>query len=107
LERWKVALGDVKGRVAVVGAGEAGRWVVEELRGRDGTEVVAVFDGDARRWHGCVAGIRVVGMPECLLNAGWRDRVDTLVLTENGWTAVLKVKLQEKGVGVVELCPES
>ena len=51
---------------------------------REGVRVVAVFDDEPRRWHRRVEGVAVVGMPECLLNAGWRRKVDSVVLATEG-----------------------
>jgi lipopolysaccharide/colanic/teichoic acid biosynthesis glycosyltransferase len=68
-------------RVAIVGAGELGTKVALDLLNREtSTEVVAFFDDDPRSWNERPYDIPVVGMPECLLNAEWRDKVDEVIV---------------------------
>ncbi|MBX3744343.1 MAG: sugar transferase [Verrucomicrobiae bacterium] len=88
-------------RVAVVGGGNAAVRMVAALQGCPGVEVVGVFDEDPRRWHRVVRGVRVVGMPECLLNAGWRERVD-VVLASGPMEEGLCQGLQRLGIQVRE-----
>jgi len=71
-------------RVAVVGAGEAGRRLADRFLDAGDVEVVAFFDDDAHAWHGVHRGVPVVGMPECLLNATWKQRVDAVGLALEG-----------------------
>jgi len=68
-------------RVAIVGAGELGTRVALDLLSREApTEVVAFFDDDPRSWNKRPYDIPVIGMPECLLNSKWRDKVDELIV---------------------------
>jgi lipopolysaccharide/colanic/teichoic acid biosynthesis glycosyltransferase len=68
-------------RVAIVGAGELGTKVALDLLSRDvPVGVVAFFDDDPRSWNKRPYDIPVVGMPECLLNAEWLDRVDEVIV---------------------------
>jgi lipopolysaccharide/colanic/teichoic acid biosynthesis glycosyltransferase len=68
-------------RVAIVGAGELGTKVALDLITReDSREVVAFFDDDPRSWNKRPYDIPVVGMPECLLNSEWRDKVDEVIV---------------------------
>ena len=68
-------------RVAIVGAGELGTRVALDLISReDSSEVVAFFDDDPRSWNKRPYDIPVVGMPECLLNSEWRDKVDEVIV---------------------------
>lgn len=71
-------------RVAVVGAGTAGQRLADRFLDAGNAEVVAFFDDDAHAWHGVHRGVPVVGMPECLLNATWRQRVDAVALALEG-----------------------
>lgn len=72
--------GDGRERVAVVGTGEWAAREVDALRRGGGIEVVGLFDDDAEVWHRERFGVGVVGMPEILVNAGWRERIDRVVL---------------------------
>jgi lipopolysaccharide/colanic/teichoic acid biosynthesis glycosyltransferase len=68
-------------RVAIVGAGELGTKVALDLISREEpTEVVAFFDDDPRSWNKRPYDIPVVGMPECLLNSEWSDKLDEVIV---------------------------
>jgi lipopolysaccharide/colanic/teichoic acid biosynthesis glycosyltransferase len=68
-------------RVAIVGAGELGTRVALDLLSQEApTHVVAFFDDDPRSWNTRPYDIPVVGMPECLLNAEWREKVDEVIV---------------------------
>lgn len=68
-------------RVAIVGAGELGTKVALDLISREEpTEVVAFFDDDPRSWNTRPYDIPVVGMPECLLNSEWSDKLDEVIV---------------------------
>ena len=88
----------VKGRVhrvAIVGAGELGTKVALDLLSRESpTEVVAFFDDDPRSWNARPYDIPVIGMPECLLNSEWREKVDEVIVA---LPEQATVRLQEIG----------
>jgi len=68
-------------RVAIVGAGELGTSVARDLISQGNSrEVIAFFDDDPRSWNKRPYDIPVVGMPECLLNSEWRDKVDEVIV---------------------------
>lgn len=67
-------------RVAIIGAGDAGQEALKALHKRPGFNVIGFFDDDPRSWHQRHQGVEVVGMPECLGNAAWKQRVDAVVL---------------------------
>jgi FlaA1/EpsC-like NDP-sugar epimerase len=68
-------------RVAIIGAGELGTKVaLDLLNGEASTRVVAFFDDDPHSWNQRPYDIPVVGMPECLLNSEWRDKVDEVIV---------------------------
>jgi lipopolysaccharide/colanic/teichoic acid biosynthesis glycosyltransferase len=69
-------------RVAIIGAGETATRLALELGANDGSarRVVAFFDDDPRTWRKRPHDIPVVGMPECLLNAEWRDQIDEVIV---------------------------
>ncbi len=69
-------------RVAVIGTGPAALGVAQDLCrcGEGRRRIVAFFDDDPRAWHKRLDGIPVVGMPECLLNAQWREGIDEVIV---------------------------
>ncbi len=68
-------------RVAIIGAGELGTKVaLDILNAGPSTQVVAFFDDDPHSWNQRPYDIPVVGMPECLLNSEWRDKVDEVIV---------------------------
>lgn len=70
-------------RVGVVGAGELGLWLIEELNFRfmgGGRRVEVLFDDDPDKWHKQLKGIEVIGMPECLLDGSWNERLDEVII---------------------------
>jgi lipopolysaccharide/colanic/teichoic acid biosynthesis glycosyltransferase len=68
-------------RVAIVGTGELGTRVALDLLSQEApTEVVAFFDDDPLSWNKRPYDIPVIGMPECLLNSEWRDKVDEVIV---------------------------
>ena len=42
--------------------------------------MVAFFDDNPRTWHKRPHDIPVIGMPECLLNAEWRLKIDEVIV---------------------------
>ncbi len=69
-------------RVGLVGAGNTGAWLINEInRKQQGShKVEVVFDDDPSKWHRQIHGIPVVGMPECILDGSWRDRLDEVIV---------------------------
>ena len=69
-------------RVAIVGTGElATNLALDFGRGAKATRrVVAFFDDNPHTWHKRPHNIPVVGMPECLLNPEWLDKIDEVVV---------------------------
>ncbi len=69
-------------RVALIGTGElATDLVLECLRSNHPVRrVVAYFDDDPRTWQTRPHNIPVIGMPECLLNPAWRDKLDEVIV---------------------------
>jgi FlaA1/EpsC-like NDP-sugar epimerase len=74
--------GDSWIRVGIVGAGEMGAWVATELALQSGCRrrVEALFDDDPNKWHKRLHGILVAGMPECILEGTWRNRLDEVIV---------------------------
>lgn len=82
-------------RIAIVGAGDSGTRLALDLISRDvPTTVVAFFDDDPRTWNQRPYDIPVIGMPECLLNAEWRDKVDEVIvaLPEENMTRIKEIE---------------
>jgi len=69
-------------RVAIIGTGAiALRLALDLRRHQEGARrLVAFFDDDPRAWHKRPYGIPVAGMPECLLNTEWRNRIDEIIV---------------------------
>jgi lipopolysaccharide/colanic/teichoic acid biosynthesis glycosyltransferase len=69
-------------RVAIIGTGElATNLALDFGRSAKATRrVVAFFDDNPHTWHKRPHDIPVVGMPECLLNPEWLDRIDEVVI---------------------------
>src|ERR1035441_5449704 len=69
-------------RVAIIGSGELGTKVALDLINSETppTRVVAFFDDDPHSWNKRPHDIPVVGMPECLLNPEWLDKIDEVVV---------------------------
>jgi FlaA1/EpsC-like NDP-sugar epimerase len=68
-------------RVAIVGAGELGTKVALDLLSREvPVGVVAFFDDDPCSWNKRPYDIPVVGMPECLLNGEWVEKIDEVIV---------------------------
>ena len=69
-------------RVAIIGTGElATNLALDFGRGAKATRrVVAFFDDSPHAWHKRPHDIPVVGMPECLLNPEWLDKIDEVVV---------------------------
>lgn len=68
--------------VGIVGAGELGAWLARQLNSRAGgsRRVVAFFDDDATKWNLRLCDVPVVGMPECILNGSWGEKLDEVIL---------------------------
>ncbi len=75
-------LGPQVRRVAIIGAGPPALRLALGLRGDQAgvRRVVAFFDDDPHTWHKRPYGIPVAGMPECLLNADWRNAIDEIIV---------------------------
>lgn len=69
-------------RVAIIGTGPTAlRRALDLGRHEESARrVVAFFDDDPRAWHKRPFGIPVAGMPECLMNAQWRDAIDEIIV---------------------------
>ena len=69
-------------RVAIIGTGElATNLALDFGRSAKATRrVVAFFDDNPHTWHKRPHDIPVVGMPECLLNPEWLDKIDEVVV---------------------------
>lgn len=68
--------------VAVIGAGEAGAGLIRELRAKPGLRLkpVALFDDDPSKWGNEIHGISIVGAPEKLREAPWRQQVRKVII---------------------------
>jgi lipopolysaccharide/colanic/teichoic acid biosynthesis glycosyltransferase len=68
--------------IGIVGAGELGGWLARQLNDRTSSRrrVEAFFDDDADKWNKVLYGVRVVGMPECLLDGSWAGKLDEVIL---------------------------
>lgn len=69
-------------RVAIIGTGPAALRQARDIRREPGggRQVVAFFDDEPRAWHKRPEGIPVAGMPECLLNAAWRNAIEEVIV---------------------------
>ncbi len=69
-------------RVAIIGTGElATNLALDFARsGKATRRVVAFFDDNPHAWNKRPYDIPVVGMPECLLNPEWLDKLDEVVV---------------------------
>jgi lipopolysaccharide/colanic/teichoic acid biosynthesis glycosyltransferase len=68
-------------RVAIVGAGDLGTKVALDLLSREiPVGVVAFFDDDPCSWNKRPYDVPVVGMPECLLNPEWVEKIDEVIV---------------------------
>lgn len=69
-------------RVGVIGAGELGAWLTSELNTKagHGRRVDVVFDDDPQKWHKHLHGIPVAGMPECILEGAWSEKLDEVII---------------------------
>ena len=70
-------------RVALIGTGElATNLLLDFTRSETpARRVVAFFDDNPYTWHKRPHNIPVVGMPECLLNREWFERIDEVIVT--------------------------
>jgi lipopolysaccharide/colanic/teichoic acid biosynthesis glycosyltransferase len=68
-------------RVGIVGAGEEGASLAREIARRPdlGRTVTVFFDDDPTIWRKRLHDIPVEGMPECLLQQQWDERVDEII----------------------------
>ena len=73
-------------RVAIIGTGDLATRLALDLRtaGSEPREVVAFFDDDPHMWNKSPHGIPVVGMPECLLNGEWSQKLDEVIVALPG-----------------------
>lgn len=73
-------------RVGIVGAGELGAWLARQLNtlGRGRRRVEAFFDDDADKWNLRLCDVPVIGMPECIIDSGWSDKLDEVILAIPG-----------------------
>lgn len=73
-------------RVGIIGAGELGGWLAEQInrRGMGQRQVIVFFDDDADKWNRRLCDIPVAGMPECLVNGSWEDELDEVILAIPG-----------------------
>ena len=82
----RVGDGSARVRVGIVGAGELGGWLARQLntRGKGNRTVVVFFDDDPAKWNMQLADVPVVGMPECILNGSWAEKLDEVILAIPG-----------------------
>lgn len=82
----RAAPGTPTRRVGIIGAGEVGCRLALDMAANQklGKHVVAFFDDDPSLWHKRLYDVPVVGMPECLLNGGWRDELDEVFVALPG-----------------------
>ena len=73
-------------RVGIIGAGELGSWLASEINDRriHGRKVEVVFDDDPQKWHKHLHGIPIAGMPECILDGSWCNRLDEVIVAIPG-----------------------
>ena len=69
-------------RVAIIGAGELGAKLARKLASNKslGRTVTAFFDDDPEKWQKDLHEIPVIGMPECLLNGEWVEKLDEVIV---------------------------
>ena len=69
-------------RVAIIGTGKLATNLALDLGrgGKAARQAVAFFDDNPHNWHKRPHDIPVVGMPECLLNPEWLDKIDEVVV---------------------------
>lgn len=69
-------------RVAIIGANDAATQMALDFAANRNCarRVVAFFDDNPHRWHKRPHNIPIVGMPECLLNPEWQNRIDEVVV---------------------------
>lgn len=73
-------------RVGIIGAGELGGWLAQQInmRGKGKRQVVVFFDDDSGKWNRRLCNIPVAGMPECIVNGSWADELDEVILAIPG-----------------------
>jgi FlaA1/EpsC-like NDP-sugar epimerase len=64
--------------------------------------VVAFFDDNPRNWHKRPHNIPVAGMPECLLNREWLEKIDEVIVTlpERDAARIREIKGMLDGSGI-------
>ena len=69
-------------RVAIIGTGkQATNLALDFTTSKSAArQVVAFFDDNPHTWHQRPYDIPVMGMPECLLNAEWRSKIDEVIV---------------------------
>jgi len=69
-------------RIAIIGTGDLGTKLALDLTNDPDAQVqvVAFFDDDPYVWHKRPHDIPVIGMPECLLNLEWREKIDEVIV---------------------------
>ena len=84
-------------RVAVIGTGGPATNLVLNLRHSEHPtrRVVAFFDDNPRNWHKRPHDIPVVGMPECLLNGEWSEKIDEVIVSLSAGNAARARELAE------------
>jgi FlaA1/EpsC-like NDP-sugar epimerase len=73
-------------RTAIIGTGRlATRLALDFIRSKHPPRrVVAFFDDDPYAWHKNPYDIPVIGMPECLLNPEWHEKLDEIIVALPG-----------------------
>jgi len=73
-------------RVGIVGAGDLGYWLARQFndQGKGNRHVEVFFDDDPDKWHKRLHDIPVAGMPECILDGSWSDKLDEVILAVPG-----------------------
>jgi FlaA1/EpsC-like NDP-sugar epimerase len=78
----KIANPDTVRRVAIIGTGKQATNLALDFTSSKSAprHVVAFFDDNPHTWHQRPYDIPVMGMPECLLNAEWRSKIDEVIV---------------------------
>jgi lipopolysaccharide/colanic/teichoic acid biosynthesis glycosyltransferase len=69
-------------RVGIIGAGEVGAKLARELEANKflGMRAEVFFDDNPHKWQKSLHNVPIVGMPECLLDGAWTDKLDRVII---------------------------
>ena len=75
-------------QVGIVGAGELGAWLAKQINemGKANRHVVVFFDDDPDKWKLRLCDVPVVGMPECVADGSWSEKLDEVIIATPGAT---------------------